>query len=718
MKKGRIHGKDHVNFLFELLAEEIPSRLMEGILQDLQSKFAAAMESAQVEFSGITAFGTSRRLVLWVTDLPKKQLDRKIIKKGPPVEMAYSPDGIPSMPAIGFAKTAGVDVKKLVRRKEGNREYVFAEIVQKGRPVKNLLSEVVPEVLRDLELPISMRWGDGEHRFIRPVHAIVALCGGEVVPFTFAGMKSGNRTMPHRMLTQKPIVFSRGSKISMVLYQKRLAKAGVIISPKDRRQQMKKEAERLGKKFSALPDWTDWLLEELCFILENPAAGVAEMKESYLELPKPVLESVLRKQQKYVPLINKDGELISRFIYWTDRRRKNISVVQEGNERVVDARLADAKFFFEEDKKTSLLDRKALLKHVSFLGNLGSMADKVSRVEQLSLWLAELWDLPASDKDVIQRVASLSKSDLTTELVKEFPDLQGILGAEYARLFGEKEEVALGIMEHVRPLGADDLLPSKLPGVVVSVADKLDTLVGGFGIGLTPTGSEDPYGFRRLAAAIINILLDKFLLLSISKAVALAHGFYGGVAGVGLPKNHDVLSKEIWEFLQVRLRGKLMEEGIRYDVVDAAMKGSDDPSRVRKLARVMMDVVDVDWMRGVIQTADRVARLAKNAKHANVLTSAFVESDEKTLYTLFLDVSERVQGELRRGAFDAVLKELGRFTNPVAKYFERVMVMHEDSALRENRLAMLKKIDQLFKSVADFPQVVLQKEGSVEVHAA
>lgn len=702
-----------VQSVVEVLAEEIPARFLPRILSDLQKKTAEALENAAVPYIKVATLGTSRRLILMIDGLPEKQKERRFVKKGPPVDMAYSPDGIPSLAAVGFAKTANVRVTELVKRKEGNREYVFAETIIPGKKIRDVLKTLLPEVLAKLELPVSMRWGAGEDQFIRPVHSILAMCGKEVIPFRFAGVKSGNYTFPHRITSQQKLVFTTAQKITAAAYLQKMRSAGVLVDPDLRKKEILHACEQLTKKLHARPDWTEDLVNELVYTLEYPIPAVGHLEEAFLNLPKPVLETVLRKQQKYVPLEGRTGELLPQFIFWSDGRRKSANVLKEGNERVVDARLSDARFFFEEDKKTPLALRREQLERVAFLGKLGSIADKVNRLEKLVLWLGEKWKLNADQMEIVQRVAELSKSDLTTELVKEFPELEGVLGAEYARIFGEREEVAIGILEHYRPRGMDDALPKTIPGAVTSIADKLDTLVGGFGIGLTPTGSEDPYGFRRQAAAVIAQLLEHNLSTSIRDVVHHVHGLYRSVAGVGIGKDPDVLFRELWEFLIVRLRGRLEEEGIRYDVVEAAAHGSDDPSRVRVLAKALHGVIDENWMRGVIQTADRVGRLSANAKSSHIEESVLVQAEEKNLHTLLLDVSERVQGAVRTSDFARALKELSRLTEPVEIYFDKVMVMHEDPKLRENRLGMLRRLAELFRSVADLPRIVLQKDAAV-----
>ncbi len=706
-----------VEALVEVLAEEIPARFLPRILVDLQKKTAEALESASVPFQKIITLGTARRLTVMMEGLPSTQKERRFVKRGPPVDLSYSPDGIPSLAAVGFAKTAGVRVTELVKRKEGNREYVFAETITPGKKIRDVLQTLVPDVLSKLELPVSMRWGVGEDQFIRPVHAILALCGKQAISFRFAGVPSGNFTFPHRMALQKKLIFGASQKITAASYRQKLRSAGVLVDPEERKKEILRVADQLAKKVHARPDWTDDLVNELVYTLENPVGDVCKFQEEFLNLPKPVLETVLRKQQKTVPLEGRNGELLPRFIFWSDGKRKNGKILAEGNERVVDARLTDARFFFEEDKKTPLVERRELLHQVAFLGKLGSMADKVNRLEKLVLWLGEKWKLNADQTEIVQRIAALSKSDLTTELVKEFPELEGILGAEYARIFGEREEVAVGILEHYRPRGMDDAMPRTIPGAITSIADKLDTLVGGFGIGLTPTGSEDPYGFRRQAAAVIALLMEHNLSISIRDVVHQIHGLYRSVAGVGIGKDPETLFKELWEFLVVRLRGRLEEEGIRYDVVEAAAHGSDDPSRVRILAKALHGVVDEGWMRGVIKTADRVGRLSANAKSGQFQESTLVQAEEKNLHTLFLDVSERVQGAVRTSDFARALNELSRLTEPVEIYFDKVMVMHEDPKLRENRLGMLKRLAELFRSVADLPRIVLQKDTPAEVRA-
>jgi len=709
------------NILLELGCEEIPARFMPGLLADLKNKAEEKLRRERLSFSGVETLGTYRRLALFIENIAAKQEDLAEEIKGPPADRAFDAEGKPTQAAIGFAKSQGIEVRQLIKRPVGNKDYVFAKLLKKGEPTDQVLPALLPEIITALYQPLSMRWGELEYKFIRPIHSILALYGKKTVKFELAGIKSGNTTFPHRYKNvgtglavpagrQVPV---RGQPqgLSLQFYKNLLLKLGVIVDQNERKEIIRKQVEAAAGKAGAEALIGEDLLSEVTFLVENPVAYMGSFKPEYLEVPQEVLITSMKKNQKYFPLV-KNKKLQAKFVVITDGC-KNPGVV-EGNEKVLSARLSDARFFFEEDQKQPLKLRATDLDKVAFFEKLGNMYHKVERMSKLAEWLGKKIGLDESGIKTSRRIAELSKADLTTRMVYEFPELQGVMGREYALLSNEDPKVARGIFEHYQPRFAEDDLPQSLEGTAVALADRFDSIVGAFSVGYIPTGSEDPYGIRRAVNGVVRITLEKKLDLLLDETLERSYKLYepvflGYLFGKGETGYQDFyrIKKEILDFIAGRLRPILLEQGIRYDLADAVLYEYNDILDVFEKARALNPVLNEGWFAGVVASADRLSRIAGNAPREQVLEHDLEEKEEKGLYELYLKINWEVGEKVKDGKWAEAARELSKLTDPIETFFDQVLVMHENERIRLNRLALLKSLEKLYLSIADFRKIVI-----------
>jgi len=714
------------NALLEIGCEEIPARFMPGFLEDLKKKAEEKLSRERITFSRVETLGTYRRLVLYLENISSKQIDLSEEVKGPPAEAAFDPSGKPTQAALGFARSQGIPIEKLSVRTIGNlpagqagRNYVFAKVVRKGKPTEKVLQTLFPEIISSLYLPLAMRWGELDFKFIRPIHWVLALCGSKVVKFELAGIKSSNLIFGHRF----PSPSGRGESVKgqrvraaeLSLYKKLLLKLGVIVDQNERKELIKKKVEAAAKKAGAEALMTDDLLTEVTYLVEDPEAFAGKFKKEFLEIPQEILIISMKKNQKYFPLLDGSGRLQAKFVVITDGC-KNPKVV-EGNEKVLSARLSDARFFFEEDKKVALKLRIPDLERVAFFEKLGNIYHKSERIGKLSEWLGKRLGLDENQIKLCRRISELCKADLTTKMVFEFPELQGAMGRTYALLSGEDPKVADGILEHYLPRTAEDKLPTSPEGTAVAIADRLDTIVGAFSAGYIPTGSEDPYGLRRATHGIIRIILEKKLDFLLDEAIEYAYKLYEPVflgylfnKGETGYQNLPGIKKDVLEFFVSRLRPLLLDKGMRHDVVEASLCGFNDILDVTEKASALNPLANEGWLRGVVASADRLSRIAGNAPHDQVMEHDLIEKEEKDLYELYLKVNWEVNENIKKEMWAQAARELSRLTDPIEIFFDKVLVMHENERLKTNRLALLKSMEKLYLSVADFRKIVIEGE--------
>lgn len=685
------------DFLLEIGTEEMPAASMEEARAELVRKLTSSLEEQRLRYQEVVGYVAPRRLVAYVVDLAERQEDLVQEVRGPAAKVAFDAAGQPTQAARGFAKTHGVAVEELITR-EG---YVYAVKRQAGRPAVAVLAELLPGLLTDLHFPKNMRWGDKALRFIRPIRWLVALYGTEVVPFSLAGVASGRHSRGHRFLHPGTVEL-----FSAQAYRQALAGAFVVVDQEERRKLVARQVAEAAAGVGGEAVVEERLLDEVTNLVEYPTAILGSFAPQHLALPAEVLTTVMAEHQRFFPVKGPDGKLLPHFVGVRDGGHKGAEQVRAGYERVLEARLVDATFFYNEDLKESLVVKAERLKDIIFQEHLGNMYDKALRLQYLARWLAEQLDLGASEREAAARAAYLAKADLLTNMVYEFPELAGIMGGYYAARQGEPQLVAQAIREHYLPRVSNDPLPETLAGTVVSLADKLDTLVGYWSIGVTPTGSQDPYGLRRLAYGLCLLLVDKGLRLSFNELLLQAYGQYQALGRAKL--SFDEVKEALGEFCRQRLANILEERGIRYDVVNAVLgSGWDWLAGAAQRAKVLQGLLTHPAMEALITTYTRARNLARNGAAAPLRPHLFREPAESALYAALEAAREEVARSLAADDYRAALLTLARLEGPLATFFDQVLVMTEDPDVRANRLALLAGIVALVGQIADLAQIRL-----------
>lgn len=711
--------------LFEIGTEEIPAKFMPGVLKQLKELAAAKMQELRIPFEDITVYGTPRRMAFIAGGVAETQADVVVEAKGPSVKIAYV-SGAPSKAAQGFARGQGVDVKDLVVRDN----YVYAVKHLAGQPVVELLPGLLMDILTSLSFPKTMRWADYEFRFVRPIRWMVALFGDQIIPVEICGVKSGKFSMGHRFMQQslKAAAESQGllsaalSKVGNKVYSAlagvkgavEIPSAGdykkvmydnfVMVDQDERRALILQQIKDLAAQNGGEAEINEDLLEEVNYLVEWPTALCGKFEEKFLSLPKECIITPMREHQRYFPVLDEDGNLLNKFITVRNGGSEHLDIVTHGNERVLRARLSDAEFFFNEDRATKLEDRLEKLKTVSFQEGLGNMYDKSERLVKMAEMLRFAINTPV-DEEELRRCALLCKTDLVTGMVIEFTELQGVMGREYALLDGEKPEVATGIFEHYLPRFAGDALPATTIGRIVGIGDKLDNICATFSRGLAPTGSQDPYALRRQALGVINILLDANYHISLAKIIA------GTLYLLDIkPEETGKLVPQIMEFFKQRLRNLLMDQGIRYDVIDAvfADKRNDDMVDLAVRCKALAAYVEAGNAEPLVQVSVRVSNLCKKIeKEVAISGSLFKDESENKLHEVVAAVSKEIIPEIVLYDYAAVLKAGEKVIEPVNAFFDNVMVMDEDENVKNNRLAMLEEVRGIVNAVGDLSLLVL-----------
>jgi len=692
--------------LVEIVTEEIPAGYIAPALQAMSVHMSQRLSQARIDHAGGTeTFGTPRRLAIMVHNVAERQASMTEEVLGPPKTVAFDAKGRPTKAAEGFAKNQGVSVKSLAIRTTDKGDYVCVSRQEKGQATRRLLQTIVPETITAIPFPKSMRWADLGLTFARPIHAILALFGDHIVPFGLENIKSGRRTLGHRFMHPKAIAIHNPSA-----YREALKSAHVIADIAERRQMIQEHitvaSHRLGGKIISDED----LLDTVTQLVEYCAVSAGIFDEAFLRLPREVLITAMREHQKYFAVAGPDGRLLPCFVAVNNTPAQDMALVTSGHERVLRARLEDARFFFETDIKTPPREMVERLKGVLFQAKLGSMYEKVSRVQKLAEALAD-WTDPEI-KPMASQAAWLCKTDLTTQMVNEFPKLQGVMGRVYAALSGEAEAAARAIEEHYLPAYAGGPLPETSAGALVSIADKTDTICGCFGIGLLPSGTADPYALRRQAMGVIQIILARALPLSlkglIDKGLALLSD--------KIEEGREETTLKILSFFQRRLEYLLSEKGYSKDVIAAVVSSSmDNLPEVLKRTKALMNLkakpdfepLAVAFKRvvNIIKKARQQGEIALDRDQAGTDASLFEQSCEQVLYDAFQEVKQAVSEDLKRGDFDQALLTVSTLKGPVDGFFEGVMVLTEDERQKQNRLALLGEIADLFALFADFSKI-------------
>jgi len=694
-------GEGRRDFLLEIGTEEIPARFLGPALAEFKEMTGNALCEQRLRYENIATFGTPRRLTLYVGGMAAVQDSFIREVKGPAARVAFKPDGSPTRAASGFAAGQGVAVADLVRRPVGHVDYVFAVKREAGRPAREVLAELAPVLIGSLHFPRPMRWGRQEVRFARPVRWLLALLGEEVVDFTFAGLEAGRVTFGHRFLCREPLVIADSRD-----YFERMRAGYVIVDGLERRQTIWCQVQKLAGEAGGRVEPDEELLAEISNLVEYPTAFTGNFDSRYLELPPAALVTPMRGHQRYFPVYGPDGRLLPRFIGVANSAPGSLAAVRTGNERVLRARLADADFFYREDLKTPLAGRVPGLKKVVFQETLGSVFDKVTRVTALAGYLAGLMGADEQDRQKTLRAAYLAKADLVTGMVYEFPELQGVMGREYALCSGEDRLVAEAVFEHYLPRFAGDRLPATLPGRILGIADKMDSIVGCFAIGIQPTGSQDPYALRRQAAGVSQIVLDGSLSLSLTALVEKAYNEYE--SQVKLKLTLAQVKTDLSEFFQQRLRHTFIDRGFSYDTVDAVLAaGHDDFYDTYLRVQALHDIRPEPNFADLLTAFTRANNLSRSAGGVEVNPGFFADPAEKDLFEHLMAVEAETGGHLAGRDYKAFFAAVAVLKEPLEQFFSSVMVMVEDEGLRKNRLAILKRLAMLVKRVADLSKIVV-----------
>jgi glycyl-tRNA synthetase beta chain len=688
------------DLLLEIGLEEVPARFVRAAMDQLKDKTEKWLADSRIGFGEVKAYASPRRLAVVVTELADKQTDVTEEVKGPSRKIAYDENGGWSKPALGFARSQGVEPDSLFIREVAHVEYIFAKKSSMGVETASLLPDALQALVTSLTFPKNMRWGSYELRYVRPIRWLVALHGSEVVPFEITGVATGNVTRGHRFLGADIVVEEPG------VYVERLLSQHVMVDVQQREQAIlsgiKSLSEDRGWHIAVKED----LLEEVLFLVETPTVLTGSFDPSFLQIPQEVLITSMREHQRYFPVFDGEGRLQPHFVTVRNGDKQSLDVVSRGNEKVLRARLSDAKFFYEEDKKLVIMDAMAKLANVVYHEELGTVADKVRRIRLVADRISQHLRLDQPLSDEVSRTADICKFDLVSQMVYEFPELQGIMGEDYARKAGESESVARAINEHYAPRHAGDRPAASLVGAIVGIADKLDTIAGCFSIGIVPTGSQDPYALRRQTAGIVNTLLVHELEIALPDLFQIALDVH---ADRGLKREAFEISKDMQEFFNLRIKNVLADQAIRYDVVDAILSaGTKDIRRTVLKAQALQAVVSdggsADF-RSAVEAFNRVCNLAAKADAKQVDAKLFAEAAEGDLYEAWQQANGQYVIAYAQGNMVEALAALSSLSKPIASFFEAVMVMADDEALKRNRLAILALIADDVKQFADFAKL-------------
>jgi len=678
-------------FLLEVGTEELPAGDLALALEQLRRLLPEALQGTRLAHGEIRVLGTPRRLAVLVSDVAPVQLDQERTIKGPPAKVAYDSDGRPTKAALGFARSSNVAVEELQVRSFEGRDYVVAVQTEHGLPASEVLGEMIVQLVSQLRFPMSMRWNESGVAFSRPIRWLVAMLGEAIVPCTYAGQASGRVSRGIRPAGAPKIEIPVAE-----MYEEVMRRHHVMLSVEERQaailEQGRQVTAEAGGEMMEDPD----LVTEVANMVEWPTAIRGSFAEEYLRLPEAVLITVMREHQRYFPLV-KDRHLLPAFLTVANGVDLDWRAVGHGNEDVLRARYADAAYFYRSDLSQPLADFVPRLATLTFQTDLGSMLDKVRRLERLVPVLAPQVGLDAEAMVAAQRAAFLSKADLATKMVVEHTSLQGAMGAHYARHSGELEAVAQAIGEHYLPRSLGDALPASGAGRVLALADRLDSLVGLFAVGLVPTGSRDPYALRRAALGVVQLLLGMEAPLSLRAAIDAAASVQPLVVGPETPR-------EVSSFIQQRLRGLLLDQGFRYDVVDAVLaeRGDQPPRAASSVGALQAAVAELDWSSILVAYA-RAVRITRDLdRQYEVQPRRFTEAASKDLYAAYLRAAEHVAAQPEVEALVGALRAL---VEPITRFFDDVLVMAEDPELRASRLALLQRIAALPKGIADLSRL-------------
>ena len=690
-------------FVLEIGSEELPSDDLLAAIAQLQQTVPAALQAARLDFASVYVSGTPRRQVVMVENLAPRQADLSEELRGPAVKIAFDADGQPTRAAQGFARGKGVAVADLIRKDVDGTEYVFALKETAGRPAAAVLAELLPELIKGINFGRSMRWLAGAQvgqetaatSYSRPIRWLVALLNDQIVPFEYAGLLSGRTSRGPRAAGSPDLKILQADQ-----YRQLMAQQEIALDLAERRHTIKSGLDQLAAEVGGYPLDDPALLDEVTNLVEQPTPFLGRFDQAYLDIPAPVLITVMKKHQRYFPVFSQaDGSLMPYFLAVRNGGSEHLDIVRAGNEGVLLARYADAAFFLKGDTDKTLADFLPRLETLTFQQELGSMRDKSRRLEQLAPQLGQTIGISAADQTTVGRAARLCKADLASQMVVEFTNLQGIMGQEYALRSGESEAVATAIREHYLPAGSGDALPETMPGLVLSLANRLDSLAGLIGLGLAPSGSADPFALRREALGLVTILLDKQLDFSVRDGLAQAAGLMPVEIG-------PAAVEEANAFVQRRLEGLLRERGYAHDVVQAVLaERGHNPALALTAAQDLTEAIAAEDWPNLLDAYARCVRIVRNIEAHYTLDPALLsEPSELALYQAYQKVQERIFGHNTTLA-EAIAAMRTLLVGPITTFFDQVLVMADDEAIKNNRLALMQAIRGLTKGLADFSQL-------------
>ena len=687
------------DLLVEIGTEELPPKALRGLMDAFAANLGNEIDAARLEHGAVHAYASPRRLAVIVEALAAGQEDRRLSQKGPPVSVAYDDDGNPLAPATAFAKKCGVDVAELGRVETDKGAWLVAETVEKGKTTAELLPGLIEKALADLPIPRRMRWGDGEAEFVRPVHWIVLMHGDAVVDGTIMGLPCGNTTMGHRFHSDGAITIAGPSA-----YLETLEKEGHVIADFGVRRNLVCEGvEAMAKQANGHVVGDDALFDEVAALVEWPVPLMGNFDKAFLALPREVVVSTLTGHQRYFPIADDSGALLPCFVTVANLESREPDKVRDGNERVIRPRLADAAFFWDNDRRKALSTRREALRDVVYQRGLGSLYDKSARTAAIAAFVAESL---GQDSETVERAAELCKCDLLTGMVGEFPDLQGTMGGYYAISDGESDVVAKAIGEHYQPRFAGDALPGTDEGRVLAIADKLDTLAGIFTIGKKPSGNRDPFGLRRSALGVIRLSIECGLDLDLKALIAKSLELQPGGK-----EDAAELQESLYTFISDRLRGYFLDRdpGLDTETFDAVM--ARQPASLVDFERRLQAVqkfLELEEAQSLASANKRIANILKQAESTEtgeVSEKRLEEDAERALFEALVAAEETVRPLLDQREYTRALQALAALREPVDKFFDDVMVMADDAAVRNNRLALLGSLRALFLDVADISRL-------------
>jgi len=688
------------SMLLEIGTEEIPAGFMAKALTDLKELAVKEFAGQRIASGQVQTYGTPRRLTLMIQELAERQEDVEEEVKGPSKKAGIDGDGNYTKAAQGFARGQGVTIEDIFIKEINGVDYLFALKKEVGQDIVKLLPQILPKLITSLSFPKTMRWGEYDLRFVRPIRWLLALYGEEVINFEITDIKSDRYTYGHRFLSKDALTVNRPEDYLAVLTE-----GYVCTDQKERRRIIWEQIMALAQEEGGMVREDHELLEEVTYLVEYPTALCGSFAEEYLELPTEVLITPMREHQRYFPVFDRQGKLVNKFITVRNGTADYLDIVRQGNERVLAARLADARFFYREDLKTPLEDLLPKLEVITYHEDIGTIMAKVRRIEDLTRYLAEAIGISQEEKEQALRVAKIAKADLVTSMVYEFPELQGIMGAYYARAHGEPEVICVGIIEHYLPKFPGDELPQGIAGWLVSMADKLDTIVGCFSVGIQPTGSQDPYALRRQALAICHMLLARATELTVDQLLEVAYDRLCQDINPKLPR--ETALKDLKEFFLQRMRNILTDKGHRYDVVEAVLApGKTKLGNIVKWAEALTGFRRETTFNSLLTGFNRASNLAKKGQGGLVREDLLQEAAETELYQAFLQVKSKVDLLVEQGEYMEALNRLAHLQEPIDRFFADIMVMVEDEEIKSNRLALLNSITQYVKDKVDLTRIV------------